>query len=184
MKGEGALSTEGGSGVSPVTIRCACGQVEFEAHGRPITSLTCYCDDCREGSRQVEALPGARRVMDGNEGSPYSLWRKDRVVCVKGQDLLAAHKVRPSSHTNRIVAACCNSALMLGFDGWRPWVSVYRVAIAGGLPPLRLRIFTKFASNPAELPQDVPRHVTFPPWFPLRMLLERLSMIFRSKGPA
>jgi hypothetical protein len=32
---------------------CACGSVELEASGAPITSVVCYCDDCQEGSVDI-----------------------------------------------------------------------------------------------------------------------------------
>jgi hypothetical protein len=39
-----------------MTASCSCGSVELEAIGAPITSVVCYCDDCQEGSRQIEAF--------------------------------------------------------------------------------------------------------------------------------
>jgi hypothetical protein len=33
------------------TASCRCGKVELRITGAPITSLVCYCDDCRRGSR-------------------------------------------------------------------------------------------------------------------------------------
>lgn len=44
--------------------RCAGGSVEYEAAGNPILGVACYCDDCQEGARRVEALPGAPPVRD------------------------------------------------------------------------------------------------------------------------
>ena len=36
------------------TVSCSCGSVELEAIGAPIVSVVCYCDDCQEGSSQIE----------------------------------------------------------------------------------------------------------------------------------
>jgi hypothetical protein len=47
-------------GVTPMMVSCSCGQVECEATGAPIVTVACYCDDCQEGSRQIEELPNAR----------------------------------------------------------------------------------------------------------------------------
>src|SRR5260370_34280610 len=95
---------------------CACGSVAFEAIGAPITSVVCYCDDCQEGSRQIEALPNARPVRDPDGGTAYSVYRKDRVKCSRGALLLKSHKIREKSATNRVIATCCNSAMFLNFD--------------------------------------------------------------------
>jgi glycosidase len=38
---------------------CTCGRVRCQAIGAPIVSLVCYCDDCQEGARNIEALPNA-----------------------------------------------------------------------------------------------------------------------------
>lgn len=38
-------------------VQCACGSVKLEAHGRPINSVVCYCDDCQEAARRIEVLP-------------------------------------------------------------------------------------------------------------------------------
>jgi len=38
---------------------CICGSVEIEVVGTPIASVVCYCNDCQEGARNIEALPGA-----------------------------------------------------------------------------------------------------------------------------
>jgi len=65
---------------SEMTASCSCGSVELEAVGAPIASVVCYCDDCQEGSRQIEALPNARPVQDPDGGTAYVLYRKDRVT--------------------------------------------------------------------------------------------------------
>ena len=71
-----------------MTAACACGGVELEAFGWPIVSAVCYCDDCRKGADLIEALPGAGVVRDPDGGTAYILFRKDRIACSKGADLL------------------------------------------------------------------------------------------------
>src|SRR5271169_6359149 len=105
-----------------MTASCSCGSVELEAIGTPITSAVCYCDDCQEGSRQIEALPNAPPVRDTDGGTAYILYRKDRVKCSRGAELLKRHKIREKSATNRVVAACCNSPMMLNFDDSKWWI--------------------------------------------------------------
>jgi hypothetical protein len=130
-----------------MTASCSCGSVELEAIGAPITSVVCYCDDCQEGSRQIEALPNARPVQDPDGGTAYILYRKDRVKCSRGALLLKSHKIREKSATNRVVATCCNSAMFLNFDDRKHWVDVYRARFKGDIPPLQMRICTKFTSE-------------------------------------
>jgi hypothetical protein len=98
------------------TARCSCGSVELEAIGAPIMSAACYCDDCQEGARQIEALPNARPVRDPDGGTPYLLYPKDRVNCSRGAEFLQAYKIKEKSATNRVVATCCNSAMFLNFE--------------------------------------------------------------------
>src|SRR5258708_20008383 len=94
---------------------CACGSVELEAIGVPITSVVCYCDDCQEGARQIEALPNARPVQDSDGGTAYIVYRKDRVKCSKGARLLKSHTIREKSLTNPLIPTYCNSPIFLNF---------------------------------------------------------------------
>ena len=97
---------------STMTARCRCGGVEIEAIGAPIVSTVCYCADCQTGSRQIEALPTAGDVRDADGGTAYILFRKDRLKCSKGAALLKGYKIKAGSVTNRLVATCCNSAMV------------------------------------------------------------------------
>src|SRR5713226_7521822 len=113
---------------------CSCGTVELEAIGAPIASVVCYCDDCQEGARQIEALPNALPVQDLDGGTAYILYRKDRVKCSRGALLLRSRKIREKSATNRVVATCCNSAMYLKFDDMKHWVSIYRARFQVDVP--------------------------------------------------
>lgn len=76
-------------------------QRQFDAIGAPILSAACYCDDCQEGARQIEALPSASPVLDGDGGTEYLLYRKDRMKLSKGGDLLRHYKIKDDSPTIR-----------------------------------------------------------------------------------
>jgi hypothetical protein len=158
-------------------IRCSCGSVELEAIGAPITSVVCYCDDCREGSRQIEALPDARPVQDPDGGTAYILYRKDRVKCSRGGSLLKGHKIREKSATNRVITTCCNSAMFLNFDDGKHWVDVYRSRFQGDIPPLQMRICTKFRPGNGDVPSDVPNYASYPPKFIAKLLAARIAML-------
>ena len=161
-----------------MTAACSCGTVELEVIGVPITSVVCYCDDCQEGSRQLQALPNARPVQDPDGGTAYILYRKDRVKCSKGALHLKSHKIREDSATNRVIATCCNSAMILNFDDGKHWVDVYRSRFKGDLPPLQMRICTKFKPANSAVPSDVPGYSTYPFKFLARLLASRIAMLF------
>jgi hypothetical protein len=159
-----------------VIARCACGSVEYEAAGAPILGVACYCDDCREGARRIEALANAPSVGDPDGGVAYVLFRKDRVRCTRGHDLLQGHKLQPKSDTNRVVATCCNSAMAMTFDDSKHWVPVYRSRVQGTPPPIDMRICTRFAPEDGKVPRDVPTYPGFSVKFIWKLLGARLAM--------
>jgi hypothetical protein len=160
-----------------LTARCSCGSLELEAIGAPITSVACYCDDCQEGSRQIEALPNARPVRDSDGGTAYVLYRKDRVECSRGVQFLQSYTLREKSATNRVVATCCNSAMFMNFDDSKHWVPVYRARFQGEVPPLEMRICTKFKPDSSDVPSDVRSYSTFPFKFVAKLVGARIAML-------
>lgn len=151
-------------------VRCSCGSVELEAIGAPIMSTACYCDDCQEGARQIEALPNARPVRDPDGGTAYLLYRKDRIECSRGAQFLQDYKITEKSGTKRVVATCCNSAMFLSFEKGH-WFSVYRARFQGDVPPLQMRVQTKSS----------PRTATFRTTCPVTR--RTLSSLWRSSLP-
>jgi len=156
---------------------CLCGGVEIEATGAPIVSSVCYCTDCQLGSRQIEALPNAGSVRDADGGTAYILFRKDRIKCSRGAELLKGYKLKDTSLTNRVVATRCNSAMFMNFDKGPHWISAYRARFRGALPPLQMRICTK--SKPAQvvLPTDVPSYPGYPVGLIFKLLASRVAML-------
>lgn len=157
--------------------RCACGSVEFEATGAPILGATCYCDDCQEAGRQIEQLRNAPRVVDSDGGTGYLLYRKDRVKCSKGAELLLDRKLKEGSPTRRVVATCCNSAMFVDFQKGH-WFSIHRARFAGDVPPLQMRLQTKFRPQAAVDPGDIPSYATYPPKFVLKLVGAKIAMVF------
>jgi hypothetical protein len=158
--------------------RCSCGAVEIEASGPPIATTVCYCDTCQKGSRQIEAMPNAAPVLGPDGGTAYVLYRKDRIRYAKGGELLKDCKLDEKSSTNRAVASCCNSAMVMRFDDAKHWVPVYRDRLQGELPPLQWRICTKFKPANAQIPDDVPQAAMYPPGLMLKLLTSKLAMLF------
>ena len=132
-----------------------------------------------EGGRsvQIEALPNAGTVRDPDGGTAYILYRKDRIECSKGAELLRSYKLKDTSVTNRVVATCCNSAVFVNFDRGPHWVSAYRARFHGELPPLQLRICTKFKPDGVVLPDDVPSYRRYPPGLVVKLLASRVAML-------
>ena len=148
---------------SAIVARCSCGTVRLSATGRPIITVSCYCQDCRSGSRNIEALPNAPQVQDPYGGTEYVLYRQDRVKTLDGSDYLRHMMLEETSKTSRVIATCCNSAMFMHFNDGRHWTPIYRNLFSVP-PPLDARICTK--SAPAALPAGTPSSSGIP----LRMI--------------
>jgi hypothetical protein len=157
--------------------RCSCGSVELECLGVPITRVVCYCDDCQAGSRQIEALPNAGAAQDPDGGTAYVIYRKDRLRCSRGTSLQKGYKIKERSATNRVVATCCNSVMFLNFDHGKHWIDVYRSRLHRDLPPLQMRICTKFKPENFSIPSDVPSYPGYPFKFLVKLLGARIAML-------
>ena len=81
---------------APSALACRCGAVEIIIEGAPILAAACHCDDCQEGGRRLEALPGAPKVLEPGEGTDYLLVRRVRVA--PGADPLQAHTLTGCLH--------------------------------------------------------------------------------------
>ena len=158
---------------------CVCGRVALEATDDPIVTAVCYCNDCREGARRIEALPNAVAVLEPGGGTAYLLFRKDRICCAQGDALLKSYKLEETSATKRVVATCCNSAMFVNFDKGPHWVSAYRARFHGDLPPVEMRICTKFRPGDAELPGDAPNYSGYPLRLMARLFVARVAMLLR-----
>ena len=145
---------------------CSCGQVQLEAVGAPILTASCHCDDCQKGSQQIEALPKAPPVRDPDGGSPYMVFRKDRVSCVSGTSLLKRYRLREGSPTSRIVAGCCNSAMYLDFEKGH-WLNVYRPRFGDNALPLQMHVQRKVTVGKTDVPSY--------PGYPLKLMTKLIG---------
>lgn len=157
--------------------RCVCGKVELELSGPPLISPVCHCDDCQAGSAMLEALPGAPPILDAGRGTPYALYRKDRLRCTRGAELLQGYKLQPGSTTHRMVASCCNSAVLVQLPSVLHWTPVYRDRILPPAPPLEMRIQTRFIPAGIAVPADLRAVSGTPLTFVVRMVAARLAML-------
>lgn len=72
----------------------------------------------------MASLPPARPIVSANGGTPFVLYRKDRVRFLKGVGNLAGFRLTPETPTRRVVATCCNTVVFLAFKGGH-WLSLY-----------------------------------------------------------
>ncbi len=163
-----------------VLAQCSCGAVALALEGAPIVSVACYCDTCQEGSRRIEALPNAPSVREPDGGTAYVAYRKDRVTYAKGKELLRDYSLEQNPRTKRVVASCCNTAVMMRFDDARHWIPVYRARLGPNPPAIQMRICTSYVADNAALPNDVPSHRSYPASLLIKLLSSRIAMLFRS----
>ena len=164
---------------APASAQCSCGAVVVALQGAPLGSFACYCDTCQEGSRRLEALPQAPTVRQFDSGTEHVLYRKDRVAYAKGREFLKGYTLDQSPKTNRVVATCCNSAMMMRFDDARHWIGIYRARLGPNAPPVEMRICTSFLPAGTVLPNDVPAYPNYAPAFLMRLLASRIAMLLR-----
>ncbi|MBO9499490.1 MAG: hypothetical protein J7496_00430 [Novosphingobium sp.] len=164
------------------TVGCACGALELELQGEPFGVVECLCGDCRTAGALIESLPGAPPALDERSASRFVLYRKDRVACRKGGEHLRDHRLTPASPTRRLVATCCNSAMLLDFTKGH-WVSLYAPRWPEAeRPRAEMRIQTASLPDPSALPGDIPNHRGFGLGFAFRMLRAFAAMGFRNPG--
>jgi len=160
------------------SVRCGCGKVELQIAGAPILRGICYCASCQEAGRRFQAVPGGSSVLAEDGGTDYVLYRKDRVRCVKGGDLLEEQRLKPDSPTRRMVARCCNTAMFLDFTKGH-WVTVYRGRLPDGMPPATMRLMTAARPGGVILPDDMTNYPGVSGKFMLKLLGAWLAMGFR-----
>jgi hypothetical protein len=99
-------------------------------------STVCRCSSCEEAGSLLERMPLSTPVLEADRGTHFVLFRKDRVFCLKGEKLLAEHRLRPESPTRT--------------NGH--WLSVYRkrVPMADELLARKAGYFLPRLGYPAE----------------------------------
>jgi hypothetical protein len=64
------------------------------------------------------------------------------------------------------------------FDDGKHWVPGYRARFQGAVPPLQMRICTKFKPKISDVPSDVRSCSTFPFKFVAKLVAARIAMLF------
>jgi hypothetical protein len=125
-------------------------------------------------------------MVDQNGATRFVLYRKDRVQCTEGREMLREHRLSKESRTRRVVAICCSTPVFLEFaDGH--WLSLYGgLWPAATLPALQLRTMTRDRPAGVELPGDVPNPGThtisfyaklFRAWAAMRFRVPRIDFV-------
>jgi len=161
-------------------VACRCGQVGFEASGAPIVGAACYCSSCQKAGGIFEALPGGKPVLESDGGTNFALYRKDRMRCVHGAELLREHRLSQKAPTRRVVAKCCNSPMFLEFKGGH-WLSVYRRRFRPeDQPPVEMRTMTADRRPGVEFSDGLPSYAKHSGRFMWRLLSAWAAMGFRA----
>lgn len=96
----------------------------------------------------------------------------------KGCTLLWDYKLTDESSTSRSVATCCDSPILLDFEKGH-WLSIYRTALQGDLPPLQMRVHMKSKPGGSDLPNDVPGYSTYSLKFMAKLFAAWIAMLLR-----
>lgn len=132
----------------------------------------------QEAGRRHQAASGADAVLAEDGGTDYVLYRKDRVRCSSGGELLEERRLKPESPTRRMVARCCNTAMFLDFTRGH-WLTLYRGRLPGGIPPATMRMMTADRPEGVILPDDIANYPGHSGKFMLKLLGAWMAMGFR-----
>jgi hypothetical protein len=159
---------------------CRCGNVALALAGEPIVASNCYCTSCQTAAARFETLEGAHPILEADGGTPYVLFRKDRVRPLRGESLLREHRLKPSSSTRRVVASCCNTPIFTEFQNGH-WLSVYSHTLPEAeRPPVDLRTMTVDRRPGVEFHDAVPSYRRHSGRFMCRLLAAWAAMSFRA----
>lgn len=134
------------------TLSCACGKFHVALVGDPFITAECHCNSCREGSKRLSSLPLSQSITATNGGTPYVLYRKDRVSFPDGTALLRGYRLSEKAPTRRVVTTCCNSPVFVEFNGGH-WLSLY-ASLWRDSPAPAMQIRTQTANVPAGTELD------------------------------
>lgn len=160
-------------------LSCRCGQVHIEVQRAPIIVAECHCASCRDARDRMRRLPDGQDVGAANGGTPFVLYRKDRLEISDGQAQLAAFVLGPARTTRRVIATCCNTPMFLEFNGGH-WLSLYRsLWPAETAPTLALRTVVGDRVDTAPLEGNVPAGALATTGFFARLLGAWIAMGFK-----
>ena len=161
-----------------ISAPCLCGKVQLEIVGPPILRGICYCASCQAAGRLYRAAGGVESVLAEDGGTDYVLYRKDRVRCIHGGDLLQEQRLKPDSPTRRMHARCCGTPMFADFTKGH-WLSVYRGRLPDDMAPATMRLMTVERPAGVTLPDDMANYSGRSGIFMLKLLRAWMAMGFR-----
>jgi hypothetical protein len=160
-------------------VSCRCGKVQFATTGAPIITAACYCTSCQTAGQQFEKLSPSVPVLDRDGATGFVLYRKDRLRCTAGDQLLREYRLKPESPTRRVLATCCNSTMFLEFSKGH-WLSLYRDRFENAAPPIETRTMTKDRRPGVTFSDDIPSPASHTATFMWKLLVAWAAMGFRA----
>lgn len=137
-------------------LSCACGKFHIELEGAPFITTECHCNSCREAAHRLADLPLAQPMTEANGGTPFVLYRKDRVRFPDGAAQLRAYRLCDKAPTRRVVTTCCHSPVFLEVQGGH-WLSLYAsLWPETSRPPTQIRTMTSDLQDPTVLDRAIP----------------------------
>ncbi len=160
-------------------LACACGQFHLELVGSPFIATECHCNSCREAAQRLSELPPAFPLTAPNGGTPYILYRKDRVRFPDGTALLTANRLTDSAPTRRVLTHCCNSPVFLEFESGH-WLSLYaNLWPDAARPVIDIRTMTADLPETTKLDGALPAGKWTTAGFYARLLAAWIAMGFK-----
>lgn len=160
-------------------LSCACGKFHIELEGAPFITTECHCNSCREAATRLATLPLARPMTEANGGTPFVLYRKDRVRFPDGTALLRAHRLSDKAPARRAVTTCCNSPVFLEFQSGH-WLSLYASLWPSATrPPIQIRTMTSDLPDPSVLDRAIPSGKWSTAGFYAKLLAAWIAMGFK-----
>lgn len=128
----------------------------MEVQGGPIICSECHCESCRKAAEKMESFPHQPIFREKNGGTPFVLYRKDRVSFLEGTESLKSFRLSPKSGSRRAYASCCDSPVFLEFQHGH-WLSLYAsLWPKDSRPKMDLRTMTSDLPDPSILDNDLP----------------------------
>lgn len=160
-------------------VSCSCGKIEVSAVGEPLLKASCYCTSC-QAAGQSFAQSGQLGVLGDDGGTPFVMYRKDRMDWSKHASSLREHRLTPESSTRRVSAVCCGTPLFLEFEQGH-WLSLYAQRVAGSEElPTQIRTMTRDAPPGTKFDDGIPSPATHTVGFMARLFWAWLQMGFRA----
>lgn len=158
-------------------LACQCGQFHLELEGEPFIAAECHCNSCREAASRMHTV---RPMTIGNGGTPFVLYRKDRVRFPEGTNMLEGHRLSEKAPTRRVVTTCCSTPVFLEFTGAH-WLSMYASLWPDNArPTIDIRTMTSDLAQPTTLDDSLPAGRWTTAGFYARLLAAWIAMGFKA----